>query len=125
MTIARIQVPSNFAERWSQPRRRINVGHQNRTGCIGEANPGRRRQSAATDTQGSVQRWRPARPIYPLVDKVARNAYRVTDEDITAAETSGLSEDQVFEIVVCAAVGRVTRQYDSTYAALHAAIRKE
>jgi len=32
-------------------------------------------------------------------------AYRVTDEEVTAARELGLSEDQVFEIVVCAAIG--------------------
>ena len=60
-----------------------------------------------------------------LVDKVARHAYRVTDEDIAAATVSGLSEDQVFEIVVCAAVGQAARQYDTALAALEAATGKE
>ena len=46
-----------------------------------------------------------------LVDKVARYAFRVTDEDIAAATASGLNEDEVFEIVVCAAVGQATREY--------------
>ena len=60
-----------------------------------------------------------------LVDKVARHAYRVADEDITDARASGLSEDQVFEIVVCAAIGQATRQYDRALAALEAATGKE
>jgi hypothetical protein len=60
-----------------------------------------------------------------LVDKVVRHAYRVTDEDITAARVSGLSEDQVFEIVVCAAIGQATRQYDTALAALEAVAGKE
>jgi hypothetical protein len=52
-----------------------------------------------------------AEPVSTLVDKVARHAYRVTDEDIhavrmSAAKASGLSEDQIFEIVVCAAIGQ-------------------
>jgi hypothetical protein len=64
-------------------------------------------------------------PLGALVDKVARHAYRVTDEDITAAEVAGLSEDQVFEIVVCAAIGQATRQYDTALAALEAATGKE
>jgi hypothetical protein len=66
-----------------------------------------------------------AGPLGALVDKVARHAYRVTDEDITAAKVSGLTEDQVFEIVVCAAVGQATRQYDTALAALEAAAGKE
>ena len=60
-----------------------------------------------------------------LIDKVARHAYQVTDEDITAARTSGLGEDQIFEIVVCAAIGQATRQYDASLAALKAATGKE
>ncbi len=66
-----------------------------------------------------------AEPLGALVDKVARHAHRVTDEDINAARVSGLSEDQVFEIVVCAAIGQATRQYDAALAALEAATGKE
>ena len=66
-----------------------------------------------------------AEPVCTLVDKVAKHAYKVTDEDITAANVSGLSEDQVFEIVVCAAVGQATRQYEMAFAALKDATGKE
>jgi hypothetical protein len=66
-----------------------------------------------------------AKPLAALVNKVARHAYRVTDEDITATKLSGLTEDQVFEIVVCAAIGQATRQYDTALAALEAATGKE
>ena len=64
-------------------------------------------------------------PAATLVDKVAKHAYWVTDEDIAAAKISGLSEDQVFEIVVCAAVGQATRQFDAAIAALQTATGKE
>jgi hypothetical protein len=60
-----------------------------------------------------------------LIDKVARYAHKITDEDIAAARTSGLSEDQIFEIVVCAAIGQATRQYDAALAALTAATEQE
>ncbi|MEB3032902.1 carboxymuconolactone decarboxylase family protein [[Mycobacterium] nativiensis] len=50
-------------------------------------------------------------PMATLIDKVAHRSYRVTDGDIAAARAAGLSEDQIFEIVVCAAVGQATRQY--------------
>jgi len=60
-------------------------------------------------------------PLSTLIDKVAKHAYEVTDEDIAAARESGLSEDQIFEIVVCGAVGQATRQYDTAVAALEAA----
>src|SRR5918992_309104 len=66
-----------------------------------------------------------AEPLSMLVEKVAKHAYKVTDEDIAAARASGLSEDQIFEIVVCAAVGQSTRQYDTALAALEAATEKE
>ena len=49
----------------------------------------------------------------------------VTDEDIAAARASGLSEDQIFEIVVCAAIGQAKRQYDTALEALEAATGKE
>jgi alkylhydroperoxidase family enzyme len=66
-----------------------------------------------------------AKPAATLVDKVAKHADRVTNEDIAAARDSGLSEDQVFEIVVCAAIGEASRQYDTALAALQAATGKE
>src|SRR5260370_11285217 len=66
-----------------------------------------------------------AEPLSTLIDKVARHAYRVTDEDFAAAGAAGLSEDQIFEIVVCAAIGEATRQYDAALAALKAATGKE
>jgi alkylhydroperoxidase family enzyme len=66
-----------------------------------------------------------AQPLGGLVDKVARHAHTVTDEDIAVARESGLSEDQIFEIVVCAAIGAATRQHDTALAALDAATRKE
>ncbi len=66
-----------------------------------------------------------AGPLGALIDKVARHAWRVTDEDITAAKASGLSEDQIFEVMVCAAIGQATRQYDAALAALEAAAGKE
>jgi hypothetical protein len=64
-------------------------------------------------------------PLNRLIDKVAKRAYMVTDEDVAAAKASGLSEDQIFEIVVCAAIGQATRQYDAALAALEAVTTKE
>ena len=63
-------------------------------------------------------------PLRTLVDKVAKHAYKVTDEDIEAARRSGLSEDQIFELVVCAALGQATRQHDAALAALEAAMER-
>jgi hypothetical protein len=64
-------------------------------------------------------------PLGKLVDEVAKEAYRITYEDIDGVRASGLSEDQIFEFVVCAAVGQATRQYDAGLAALEAATGKE
>jgi alkylhydroperoxidase family enzyme len=64
-------------------------------------------------------------PLRTIIRKVAENACKVTDEDIAAARASGLSEDQIFEIVVCAAIGQATRQHDTALAALEAATEKE
>jgi len=57
-------------------------------------------------------------PVSTLIDKVAVQAYKVTDEDIAAVKTAGLSEDQIYELVVCAAVGQATRQYGAALTAL-------
>jgi hypothetical protein len=83
----------------------------------GEASPSERR--AAFNNSGLAE------PLSALTDKVARHAYWVTNEDVTAAKLSGLSEDRIFEIMVCAAVGQATRQYDTAFAALEAAAGTE
>lgn len=40
----------------------------------------------------------------PYLDKVKRNAYRVTDEDVEALKDDGYSEDVIFEQTVSVAV---------------------
>jgi hypothetical protein len=65
------------------------------------------------------------KPLGILIDKVAKDSYKVTDEDITAVKESGLSEDQIFELIICAAFGQATRQYDAGIEALEAAIKNE
>lgn len=62
-----------------------------------------------------------AEPLSSLAEKVALHPSQVTDDDIAAVVASGRSEDQVFELVVCAAVGQSTRQYETALAALDAA----
>jgi hypothetical protein len=65
-------------------------------------------------------------PVRTLIDKVTLRAYTVTDEDIATVKASGLGEDQIFELVVCAAIGQATRQYDTAFAALEVAtVRRE
>lgn len=43
--------------------------------------------------------------LQPLVEKVVRHAYRVTDEDVAAARAAGHSEDELFDVIVAAALG--------------------
>jgi alkylhydroperoxidase family enzyme len=57
-------------------------------------------------------------PLDALIGKVADRPAQVTEEDLAAAMASGCTEDQVFELVVCAAVGKSTRQYEAGLAAL-------
>ena len=57
-------------------------------------------------------------PGRALVDKIARCAWTVTDADVAAAKAEGVSEDEVFELTVCAAYGQATRQLNAALAAL-------
>ena len=59
-----------------------------------------------------------AAPLDALIAKVAENATQVTEQDLAAAKASGCTEDHLFELVVCAAVGEATRQYEAGLAAL-------
>ena len=81
---------------------------------VGQASGDARR--AAFENSGSAE------PVRPLVDKIARTAWKVTDEDITAVKSAGVPEDQIFELAVCAALGQATRQLDTALAALDAAV---
>jgi alkylhydroperoxidase family enzyme len=57
-------------------------------------------------------------PLGRLVDKVATRSAQVTDADFATALEAGFTGDQLFELVICAAVGESTRQYDAGLAAL-------
>jgi alkylhydroperoxidase family enzyme len=57
-------------------------------------------------------------PLDALVGKVATQPTQVTDADFAAAKAAGYSEDQLFELVICAAVGQSARLYDAGLAAL-------
>jgi hypothetical protein len=57
-------------------------------------------------------------PLQALIGKVATRPAQVTDADFAAAKASGFSEDQLFELVVCAAVGQSARLYEAGLAAL-------
>ena len=75
----------------------------------------------AVERRAAFSGTAPDAPLASLVDKVARHAHRVADADVAAARATGRSEDQLFELIVCAAVGQATRQHDAALAALDAA----
>jgi hypothetical protein len=57
-------------------------------------------------------------PLDVLIGKVADSPTQVTEADLAASKASGCTEDQLFELVVCAAVGASTRRYEAGLAAL-------
>jgi hypothetical protein len=79
----------------------------------GDARASAARRKAAFDNAGTTD------PSAPLVDKVAREAWKITDADVGAVKAK-LPDDEIFELVVCAAVGQATRQLDAALAALAA-----
>ena len=81
----------------------------------GDGQASREQRRAAFDNAGLPG------PLGSLVAKVAKGARAIRDEDIASARASGSSEDQIFEIVISAAVGEGSRQYDTALAALAAA----
>ena len=78
-------------------------------GPAGKATPEQRR--AAFENADSS-------PARALIDKVAANAWKVTAEDVAAAKAAGVTEDQIFELCVAAAMGQATRQLDAARAAI-------
>jgi alkylhydroperoxidase family enzyme len=57
-------------------------------------------------------------PLHALIGKVADRPTQVTAADFAAPKASGFSEDQLFELVICAAVGQSDRLYEAGLAAL-------
>ncbi len=82
-------------------------------------------RASRADRRAAFENAGLAEPLRSLIDKVARQPTRVTDEDVAAVRSSGLSEDQIFELVVCAAIGQATRQYETALDALAEAMTGE
>jgi alkylhydroperoxidase family enzyme len=57
-------------------------------------------------------------PLAALLDTVAKRSFQVADGDFAAALAAGFTEDQLFELVICAAVGESSRLYQAGLAAL-------
>lgn len=56
-----------------------------------------------------------------LIGKVVTRPAEVTDANFAAVQAAGYTQDQLFELVVCAAVGQSARLYDAGLAALREA----
>lgn len=61
-------------------------------------------------------------PLDVLIGKVVDRAAEVTEADLAAAKAAGCEEDRLFELVVCAAVGKSARLYEAGLAALEEAV---
>jgi alkylhydroperoxidase family enzyme len=79
----------------------------------GELPPGVRKAIAGETPGNGIP---PA--LLPYLDKVAHHAYTVTDEDVEALKRAGLSEDQIFEATVAAALGAALKRLRAGLAAL-------
>jgi hypothetical protein len=66
-----------------------------------------------------------APPLGRLISKVAARPAEITDADFAAARAAGCTEDELFELVTCAAVGQSARLYDAGLAALAGALAGE
>ncbi len=75
-------------------------------------------RQAAFDNSGLTE------PLKTLANKVAFHPVKVTDGDIKEIISSGTGEDQIFELVICAAAGQASRQYGSALKALKEAMEK-
>jgi alkylhydroperoxidase family enzyme len=56
--------------------------------------------------------------LRPYVEKVAQNAYKVTDADVEALREAGYSDDAIFELTLAAALGAARMRLDAGLAAL-------
>lgn len=84
----------------------------------GKGDSSQEKRQAAFDNTGL------SKPLSTLVNKVGHHAYKVTDNDIAEVKSAGVSEDQLFELIICAATGEASRQYESGLAALAKVTRK-
>lgn len=79
--------------------------------------------SSEIDRQAAFDNEGLGEPLKTLIEKVADKAYNVSDSDIDAVKRSGINEDQIFELVVCASVGESSRQYMNALSALEEVVK--
>lgn len=63
--------------------------------------------------------------VRSLVAKVASRPAEITDADFATATQAGLSEDQLWELIICAAVGQSARQYRNALDVLGDVIKEQ
>ena len=51
--------------------------------------------------------------LQPYVEKVTRNAYKVTDADVDRLRDAGYSDDAIFELTLAAALGAARARLDA------------
>lgn len=78
-----------------------------------------------TELRQAVARGEGPTALAPLLAKIRRQAFTVTDDDIAALMTApggpGYDQDEVFELVVSATLGAAESRYVAAMAALGAA----
>jgi alkylhydroperoxidase family enzyme len=82
----------------------------------GELDPKVRTAIADERAVGAVPPILPV--LLPYLEKVAYQAYTITDEDVEALKKAGLTEDKIFEATVAAAVGAGLKRLKLGLAAL-------
>jgi alkylhydroperoxidase family enzyme len=60
----------------------------------------------------------PGPELAAYLEKVRTRAYSVTDADVEQLKAAGLSEDEIFEQTVAAAIGEGLRRLDAAAAAI-------
>ena len=64
-----------------------------------------------SELRENVRATQPASPVMsPYLEKVRAHAYRITDADVDELKDAGVSEDEIFERTVGAAIGEGLRR---------------
>lgn len=72
----------------------------------------------AADRDSAFRNLSRSGPVGVLLNKVVTDSAAITDADFAEIRLAGCTDDQVFELVICAAVGEATRQYEAGMRAL-------
>lgn len=67
----------------------------------------------------------PPEQLGEYLDKVARWAYKVLDEEVEDLRKAGYSDDQIFELTICSALGAGAARFESGLRALEEASKNE